>query len=224
MSNSHVIRKDNRIIAACYKLTLNEQRLILTAIAKIPYDQKVPADIDITAQEFLSFFPDVGANNVHAELQEAVSKLYERSVIIENPIKKKKFRWISAMTTYKQGEGRVSFTFSPEIIAYLEQLKEQFTKYRLGDISNLKSIYSIRLYEMMMQFQHTKFIRIELDKFKERLGVADKYTVFKDLRRNVIEIAVNELNAKSLFNVTFTPIRQGRAIKTLTFNFSERSR
>ena len=174
MLKNSVVRKDNRIIGASYKLTLNEQRLVLTAIAKIPFGEKIPDEVEITAQEFLALFPDVGEKNVHNEIQDAVDNLYERSIRIEDPIKKKKFRWISSTTSYKKGEGRVGFAFSKEIIPYLQQLKTQFTKYRLGDISNLKSIYSIRLFEMLMQFQNTTIIVISLEKFKERLGIHDK--------------------------------------------------
>ncbi len=60
MLKNSLVRKDNRIITACYKLTLNEQRLLLTAIAKIPFDEEIPDEIEITAQEFLNVFPDIG--------------------------------------------------------------------------------------------------------------------------------------------------------------------
>jgi len=136
--------------------------------------------------------------------------------------KKKKFRWISSTTSYKKGEGRVGFAFSKEIIPYLQQLKTQFTKYILGDISNLKSIYSIRLFEMLMQFQNTTIIVISLEKFKERLGIHDKYSDYKNLRKRVIERAVKELNQKSHFNIAFKSVREGRAIKKLEFFFSEK--
>lgn len=217
-----MIRKDNRIITACYKLTLNEQRLLLTAIAKIPFDRAIPDEIEITAQEFLNVFPDIGHKNVHNELQNAVNRLYEKSIIIEEPVKKKRFRWISSTTTYQKGEGRISFTFSKEIIVYLQQLKKQFTKYKLGDVSDLKSVYSIRLYEMIIQFQNTSIILISLNDFKDRLGILEKYFVYKDLRKWVIQPAINELNQKSLFNITFKGVREGRAIKNLEFFFSKK--
>lgn len=218
------IRKDNFLITASYKLTLNEQRLVLVAISKIPFGEKITRDVVVTAQEFLECFPDIGKDHVHREMRDAVNNLFQRWISVEDPRQKKDFRWVSSKTRYKDGLARVGFAFSPEIIPYLQQLKEQFTKYKLRDVSHFSSIYSIRLYEMIMQFQHTKFIRIELEKFKERLGILDKYKDYPNLRRRVIDPAVAELNAKSLFTITFTPIRQGRAIKILTFNFSERSR
>jgi plasmid replication initiation protein len=221
LSNS-VVRKDNRIITACYKLTLNEQRLVLTAIAKIPFDEKIPDEVEITAQEFLALFPDVGESNVYKYMDEAVDALANKWIIIENPIKTKKFRWIDLKTTYHKGSARIGFAFSRHIIPYLEQLKEQFTRYRLGDIANLKSIYSIRLYEMLMQFQNTTIVVVDLDKFKERLGIQNKYSDYKNLRKRVIEPAVSELNQKSHLNITFKSHREGRSIKKLQFFFSEK--
>lgn len=220
MLKNSIVRKDNRIISACYQLTLNEQRLILTAIAKVKYGEKIPLDIDITAHEFLQTFPDVGEQNVHEALREAVDRLFERVVKVEDPIKKKKFRWIDASTTYKKGDGMVSFSFSRHIIPYLEDLQEKFTKYRLGDVCSLKSIHSIRIFEMLTQFENTGFLMLETDKFKERMGIEGKYTDFADMKRRVIEIAVKELNAKSTLNITYKVERQGKSAKSISFFFS----
>lgn len=223
MSNQSVAWKDNRIITASYKLTLNEQRLVLVAIAKIPFGGKVPSDIEITAREMLNLFPDMGKGNVYKYMQEAVEELGNRwIVIVDNPIKTKKFRWIDAKSIYHKGEARVGFSFSRHIIPYLQQLHDQFTKYRLEDISDLKSIYSIRLYEMFMQFQNTVLIVISIEKFRERMGVEDKYPVFSDLRKWVIATAIKELNKKSLLSISFNAKRQGRFIKNLEFFFSEK--
>jgi plasmid replication initiation protein len=223
MIKNSVIRKSNWLITASYKLTLNEQRLVLVSIAKIPFDAvEIKRRVVVTAKEMLDCFPDIGEKHVYEEMEKASENLFNRWIRIEDPNQIEKFRWISAKLIYKKGEGRVGFSFSPEILPYLQQLKEQFTKYRLGDISSLKSIYSIRLFEMLMQFQNTTIVLIELNNFKERLGISEKYPVFKDLRRWVIEPAVKELNQKSHFNITFKGVREGRAIKKLEFFFSEK--
>jgi len=216
-----VVRKSNWLVTASYKLTLNEQRLVLTAIAKLPFDSKeIKRRVVITAKEMLDCFPDIGEKHVYDEMEKASENLFQRWIRIEDPNQVDKFRWITAKTTYKKGEGRIGFSFSPEILPYLQQLKEQFTKYRLGDISSLKSIYSIRLFEMLMQFQNTGIALIDVQEFKERLGISDKYADYRNLKKKVIEPAINELNQKSHFNVTFKGTREGRAIKNLEFFFS----
>lgn len=222
MSGNMVIRKDNFIITASYKLTLNEQRIVLTAIAKIPFNQEIPRKITITAQEFLKCFPDINEKNVHREMKEAVENLWNRSIKIEDPNQKEEFRWISSKITYKKGDGRVDFSFSSEVIPYLQHLKDRFTKYKIEDVSNFKSVYSIRLYEMILQFKSTSIFIINIENFRERLGILNKYSDYLNLRRRVIEPAINELNEKSLFNVTFKGVREGRAIKNLEFFFSKK--
>jgi plasmid replication initiation protein len=223
MSGNRIVRKDNFLITASYKLTLNEQRVILTAIAKIPFDQPIPKKVIITAKELLANFPDIGEQHVYEEMDKATqSLLTNRLIIVEDPNQKEQFKWISSKTTYKKGEGRIGFSFSQEVIPYLQQLKEKFTKYHLQDVSSLKSIYSIRLYEMLMQFQNTTLLLIQLDKFKERLDVSNRYNVFQDLKKRVIEPAINELNQKTHFNITFRGVREGRSVKKLEFFFSEK--
>lgn len=218
-----VVRKSNWLVTASYKLTLNEQRLVLTAIAKIPFDSKeIKRRVVITAKEMLDCFPDIGEKHVYEEMEKASENLFQRWIRIEDPNQIEKFRWISAKLIYKKGEGRVGFSFSPEILPYLQQLKEQFTKYKLGDISSLKSVYSIRLFEILMQFQNMGIVLVGIQEFKERLGISDKYSDYLNLRRRIIEPAVNELNQKSHFNITFKGVREGRAIKKLEFFFSEK--
>lgn len=222
MSKNRMVRKSNWLITASYKLTLNEQRLVLTAIAKIPFDQEIKRKVVITAKEFLECFPDIGEQNIYQEMEKASENLWERSIKIEDPNQIEKFRWISAKLTYKKGEGRVGFSFSPEVLPYLQQLKEQFTKYRLSDVSNLKSVYSIRLFEMLMQFQNNGIVLVKTQEFKERLGISDKYSDYRNLKKKVIEPAIKELNQKSHFNITFKGVREGRVIKNLEFFFSEK--
>lgn len=224
MIKNSIVRKSNWLISASYKLTLNEQRLVLAAISKIPFNdsQTINRRVTITAREMLSCFPDIGKNHVYEEMEKATENLFSRWIRLEDPDQIEKIRWISSKITYKKGEGRVGFSFSTEVLPYLQQLKKQFTKYTLGDISNFKSVYTIRLYEMLTQFQNTTIILISLDKLKERFGILEKYSTYKDFRKWVLEPAINELNEKSLFNVTFKGVREGRAIKNLEFFFSKK--
>lgn len=224
MIKNSIIRKSNWLIGASYKLTLNEQRLILAAISKIPFDDPQTANkrVTITAKEMLSCFPDIGENHVYEEMEKATESLFNRWIRLEDPEQIEKIRWIGAKISYKKGEGRVGFSFSTEVLPYLQQLKKQFTRYTLGDISNFKSVYSIRLYEMLMQFQDTTIIIISLDKLKEKFGISEKYLVFKDFRRCVLEPSINELNEKSHFNVTYKGVREGRSIQNLEFFFSKK--
>ncbi len=59
-------------------------------------------------------------------------------------------RWLDAHG-YSASESYVAISFSSKIKPYLTSLRREFTTYQLDTIRNLKSVYAIRLYEMLSQ-------------------------------------------------------------------------
>ena len=217
-----VVTKHNSLIEASYKLTLNEQRLILVCIAKLDGRKPLPKDnlFVITAKEFSETF-GIDEKHAYTALDEASSSLYERDIKTYDGKYRDRFRWVSGVRYHDQ-EGKVTLGFSNWIAPYLTMLHERFSSYKLKQIASLKSIYSIRLIEFLMQFKATGKLIIELEKFKERLEIKNEYQRFYDLKRRVIEPAVNELSEKSNLTIKWKSIKLGRSIKQLEFKFSEK--
>jgi len=65
---------------------------------------------------------------------------------------------------------------------YLTQLTQQFTAIVVKNVSALKRTYSIRIYELLMQFQKTGNRLIKIDDFRAMLGLDNKYSDFKILK------------------------------------------
>jgi plasmid replication initiation protein len=104
---------------------------------------------------------------------------------------------------------------------YLTQLKGQFTRVVIKNVSSLSSTYSIRIYELLQQFRSTGDRTIALDDFRSMLNLDDKYQQFKDLNKLLLKPAIAELNEKSDLAVTFETIKQGRKVIALRFRFKE---
>lgn len=49
----------------------------------------------ITAAEYFDSFPDMGRKNAEVQLQEAIDRLWDRSIILKDDEKREEFRWIS---------------------------------------------------------------------------------------------------------------------------------
>ena len=54
-----------------------------------------------------------------------------------------------------------------------------------------------------MKFKSTGKLIIELDKFKDRLGIQDEYNRFFDLKKRVLDVAVKELQEKSNLKISW---------------------
>lgn len=104
---------------------------------------------------------------------------------------------------------------------YLTQLKGQFTRVVVKNVSSLTSTYSIRIYELLQQFRSTGDRTIALDDFRSILGISDKYPLFKDLNKFLLKPAITELNEKSNLVVTVEPIKKSRSVVALRFRFKE---
>jgi len=215
--------KSNALIEASYKLTLQEQRLLLICIGKInPRDESNQKLFQVTSTDFYLAFPDMGKSNAERHLREAIDKLAERWIYIQNNNERRRIRWIQEEAEYFDGEGKIEIVFSESIMPYLTQLQGQFTKIVIKNVSALKSVYSIRLYELLMQFKVIGDRIINLNDFRSMLGLdEDKYTSFKSLNQWVIKPAVKELNQKSNLSVTVDSVKKGRSVFALHFHFKE---
>ncbi|EDC6408220.1 RepB family plasmid replication initiator protein [Salmonella enterica subsp. enterica serovar Newport] len=218
--------KSNALIEASYRLTLQEQRFLLVCISRLKSGTDAPSPevqktMTITAAELYEAFPDMGRQHAEAKLKEAIDRLWDRSVIIRDENKREEFRWVQYRAQYLKGEAKVEITFSDAIMPYLTQLKGQFTRVVVKNVSSLSSTYSIRIYEMLQQFRSTGDRTIALDDFRSMLELDEKYSDFKILNRALIKPAIAELNEKSNLAVTVETIKQGRKVIALRFQFKE---
>lgn len=222
---NHLVVKSNALIQASYKLTLNEQRLVILGVSLL--DSRRPGirpgfnqveGIKITAEAFAEAF-HMPMHKAYEELKEATNNLFERSVIQVNGKRTIKDRWVSRVE-YHDGEGWAELSFSHHLLPHLTSLGRDFTKYRLGQVANLRSTYAVRIFEWCLQhINNGGWMAVTLDELRRRLGVS--YSKFYDLRRFVIEPAVKELQAKSNLDISWEPIKKGRAVTAVKFVFKE---
>jgi plasmid replication initiation protein len=222
--DQHLIVKSNALNIACYKLTLNEQRLVLLAIAGL--NSKRPGirpglnqveGIRITAAEFGEAWK-LGPKDAYKALKEATLELYERSITELNGKRVSKSRWVLGVE-YHDGEGWAKLSFSPFVVPHLTSIGKEFTEYRLGQISGMRSTYAIRIFEWCVQFSSTGVLVVSLDELVKRLELG--YKRFTDIRRKVLEPAITELQTKSNLKISWEPVKEGRAVKAVRFNFKE---
>jgi len=202
-----VVTKHNTLVEASYRLTLDEQRLILSCISQIDSRKPLPKDnvFTITAKEFSEMF-NISDKIAYKQLENASRNLYEQDIKTHDKKHRARFRWVY-FVKYHDGEGKVTLGFSPCVSLYLTELHKHFTSYRLKEITNLRHTYSIRLLEFLAQFKATGKFIIGLDAFKERLEIKNDYKRFYDLKRRVIEPAVKELKEKSNFLIKWKSIK-----------------
>lgn len=209
------VTQDNALITASYSMTLDEKRLLVTAISRLDPTSKAwkagRAEVSVTASEWSELY-GAKLRSSYEQLNQASKRLYQRSVRIWGDSKKgKDVRWLSARE-YNEGEGTVVLTFSGPVLFYLTGMVDEFTKYDLLGVCGLKSTHSVRFYELASQFKGTGWRYVALDDLRKMLCLEGAYQDWRDLKKRVIDRSCNELTAKSDLNVTYETVKKGRTI------------
>ena len=223
-----IVCKSNQVIEAGYKLSLNEQRVVLACVGQVKSIEELlkTDEFELSAKDFSKLF-NISEDRAYSELQEIAKTLYHRSLTINNPdpkrpkLKKIETRWVSAIG-YIPEEGKITLCFAQKILPYLGGLKGTFTKYELKHIGNMNSVYAIRLYELLMQWKGTGKREIEIDWLKKQFELDTSYARMDNLKRRVIDPAIKDINKHSNLDVTWEQRKTGRKVTHLTFIFSEK--
>ena len=258
MSNDLVVM-DNAVINAAYELSVNEQRLILSAMAQIPKGEPVDAKhaYCVTRDDFIRL--GVHPDTVAREIRTASKDLMKKSLFIDTEVGELEFHWLSEVLRYdKNAEEKlkakypnpedyskyiqmlraynlmdslmpsdddnvvVRLVFNERIVPFLSELRKNFTQFNIEDVAGFSSSYSMRLYQAMMQFKSTGYRKIKLTDLRYMLALGDKYEATKDLKVRVIDTAVNEINEKSPYKVTYKMLKTGRKFTHLELNFKKK--
>jgi hypothetical protein len=114
--------------------------------------------------------------------------------------------------------GVISYSYSPQIKSVLSSL-EIYGRINLFVQAKFNSNYSLVLYENCIRFKNiSKTAWFKLDLFRSLMGlIGKKYESFKELKRNVITIAIDEINKKSDIKVEPEYRKVGRTITSIRF-------
>jgi len=137
MEFSSVICKANDLTMASFKITLNEQRLILACIAQIKDPRKPVTNDDkftVSAPYFSRLF-NLSPKNAYKELFDAARLLNKREVLIDRPnpespgSKQTLTGWIDYVDVH---DSKVVITFRKLMLPYISSLTNGcFTQYRI---------------------------------------------------------------------------------------------
>lgn len=228
MKNDLVV-KTNRLNQAFQVLSLAEFHLVQLAIVDARdtgtgLTTDTPLKID--ALRYAEVFGTT-RQNAYMRMKEAEDTLFNRRFsFFDEDGKLVKSRWISQVK-YLDNEGAIEIVFTPAVVQGISRIngvKEFFTQYLLSQTSQLKSVYSSRLYELLIQWRSTGTTPIiTLDEFRAQLGIEDnQYRLMSDFKKRVLDLAINDINDKTDIKTTYQQHKKGRSISGFSFKFKQK--
>ncbi len=230
LPENKLIVKDNSLIDASFNLSLVEQRLMLLAIVTAREVNKLTPEtaIEISAKDYISQYK-VSEATAYETIKEAADSLFNRQFSYHDRYKDteaiSKARWVNK-ATYTKKLGLVVVNLSAEVISLISRLEAQFTKYMLDQVSDFKSKYSIRLYELVLKWVVTgKTEKYEIEEFRNKIGVTpEEYSHLGDFKKRVIEVAIKEINSKTDIKVELEQFKTGRSVTHFQFKIVKKEK
>ena len=215
-SNPHLVVQSNQFINFRHSLDLNEARVFLSMISQIEQDDEDFKTYRIDIKEFKGMVGLKG-HGVHEQLKQVSESLQQKTFKrIEEDGSFLIVGYISS-AEFRAGQGFVELAFDPKLKPYLLGLKEAFTQYDIRNILTIRSVYSIRLYELLKQYERIGMREFNLDELKYKLSVDEKYKRYNDFKRNVLEIAKRDLRNTTDIVFDYEEIKEGKSIKRIRF-------
>lgn len=229
MDKKSTVTKSNALVEASYRLSVYEQRILLSCISQAKKGADITDAIiyEIRAAD-VAKITGADVSSTYRELHKAAYKLKRREITLySQPNGKGEYNagrtieWVQ-LVGYKKKEGIVEVRFSKDILPYLSMLTEQFTKYALGDVARMSSAYAIRMYELFVQWDSVGEREVSVEWLRKILQTEDKYPLIRDFKKWVIQPAIKQVNELSPMWVEWSQKKNGRTITHFVFKFGIR--
>ncbi|MDH5679943.1 MAG: replication initiation protein [Spirochaetota bacterium] len=228
MKEKNLITKSNQLNEARYSLNAMQQKIVLCVISLIQPDDEDFKTYELKIKDLVEILGITGTS-IYSDLRIIFKKLLQQVLEIPDNSSGDKNKslvqvnWFSFIKTIPK-EGKIEARFDPFLKPYLLQLKQQFISYHLKNVVQLKSGYSIRIYELLKQYEKMGFRVFELSELKKILGLEqDKYKKYGHFKSRIILPSQIELPKKTDIDFLFEEIKTGRVVTAIKFVIKKKS-
>lgn len=217
MNRNYLVTKSNYLIVSKHNLSAEEQKIILTLASIVEPNDEELKEYTFKIGDFIKLI-GVKNENKYTEIPKITKQLMSKVLEIKKNKTTEQFHWL-AYARHEEGSGHVTLKFMPELKPYFLNLKNFYTSYRLHNVLNLNSKYSIRIYEILKSnaYKNESALDLDIEYIRETFYIKNEYKRYSDFKRKVILTAQKEINEKTDIKFTFDEIKKGRKIETIRF-------
>jgi len=222
MGKTIEIWQDNALTVARYEMSEAEKNLLYMVVANVRKDDPPTKMYQVSVKEMAEV---TGQTELKFETyKQATRKLMTRVFETALPNGNLLQATFVASAEYKKGTGIIEIELSQKVRPFYVDLNQRYTKVQLVAAISLNSAYAKRVYELLCMYKNMKdkTFRRDLVDLKTMLNIIepksgkDKYPVWTQFKRDVLDIAAGEVNGHTDLTFTYKPIygdRPGRGRK-----------
>lgn len=219
-----IIRKANELVEARYKFDIRETRVFAHLLTLIKRDDADLKRYDLHVGELLKDFNLHDKGDNYASVRQAANKLLTRIIDIEKETSQGE-KWfqtplmISAEGFKNPKDGNyITVQFHPDLKPFLIELKERYLQYDIRNLWGLSSVHSVRMYELLKQYEKIGKRYFDLEDLRTRLAIDPKeYQLYGHFKDKVLLKAQGDLGNCTDIAFSMEVKKQGKKVIGITF-------
>jgi len=234
-----LVRKSNELVEARYKFDIWETRVFTKMLTMVRRDDQDFKNYRIYLKDVVKDFGLENNNDAYDRLRAGGMKLMSKVVKVVRPTEEGLMELNTPIVVgmehliepNKNVEDAkfIDISFHPKMKPFLLSLQSHFTTYDVRNILRLPSSYSIRIYELLKQYQKIGRRKFQVQELKEVIGVIeeidlngkkkykDNYPLYGNFKQRVLLKAQRDLKQYTDIHFTFDQIKRGRSVAEIQF-------
>lgn len=219
-----VVKSNAYVDASYHPATIRQHRLLTAGLLTLRGKERLKPDqrIEVSVADLEKL---TGQKQDYARLRLALQELWEFELVLPDyrpngdPGAPRKRRLRAIHTADEMhGEGKVAFVMARGIIPYVSGNTSHFTIQQAKCLMHMKSVYGVRLYELLLMEYGRRhqpgrpdvFIDWDLNRFRELFALGDKHTRIDAFLRVVVRPAIDDVEKHTALTVRNWKWRRGK--------------
>lgn len=216
-----LIRKSNDLVEGRYRFDIWETRVFTKMLTMIKKEDEDFKEYRIYLKDVVKDF-GISHKNSYKMLKDGAKGLTKKEIRIirDTPEGLKEFQTHIAVgvDSFVKDGNYVDISFHPKMKPFLLQLQTQYLMYDIRNVLGIQSSFSVRIYELLKQYERIGKRRFSVQELKEMLDISDKYPLYANFKQRVILKAQEDLQESTDIRFTFDEIKYGKQISELVFH------
>lgn len=219
MDKENMVAIANDMIKGVSNLSLMEAKLLRLLIMQVVPEDDCFYRFNMKVNEFAKLL-NIKSSNIYPQMKSIVSHLISEVISIGDGNPKHPWQMFHWLDYCGYADGTLTIELSKHLSPYILGLKKWYTQYRLEEIIELKSVYGIRLYELIAMAMKNRLphgdvsteVYIDIDTIRKATGTTNKYQRISQFKEKIIYTAIRDINKHCVYYVTARDYKEGRKI------------
>jgi plasmid replication initiation protein len=215
----------NDLVLAKYNFSLWQKRIFNYFVSQIDKDATDFTLQRIYISDLIHFFDAGDGREVYEIIANVPKQLYNSSIKVPYISEEGYHRYgeMRIITRYTKPEDRelgnayIEFKFNDDLKPHLLELKKRFLRYDMQNIVGLQSVHSVRMFEILKSYEYLGEVSFEVEFLKTVLELGEKYKLYADFRRYVIDKAREDLTKYCDIYFDYQEIKKSRKVNEIIF-------